>query len=252
MGPQVITEICQAGAAAIAAARLTSLRLGDTFPALLTYLVFDALTSLIFASLSPRSRAYFWVYIVSLVLEDAVSILAVRELVSLIFERYPGIRTLGRWTVYGGIVFAASTSLGAARFLSSAYPHRKWGLYYFQFAHRSVVFSLAIAIVAILFVLSKYPLSLGRNTYVSSAFFSAIFLSDALRLAIDSLTPQFFNHYADWTEAFIITGCLAAWAVMLRPEPAPAARVSFPTPVEERLLHQLDALNQLVTRAARQ
>lgn len=251
MDPHRILEFAEAAAAGIAAARLASLGLAKTFPALLAYLILDVVSSSVFGSLSPRALIYFWVYIAFLILEDILSVLAIRELVSLIFDRYPGIRSLGRWTIYGGIALAASTSLAAARLLSSTYPHKKWGLYYLQFAHRSIVFSLAIAIVAMLFVLSKYPLNLGRNTYVCSGFFSAIFLSDAFRAAIDSLMPHFFNDYVDWTEACIISACMLGWAVMLRPEPAPVRHVSFPTPVEERLLEQLDALNQLMTRTAR-
>src|SRR5579871_3592402 len=182
MDPQVATELSQAAAATIAVVRLFSLRLAPAFPALLVYLLFDATYSFVYALMSPKSLIYFWVYVFVSPLVSVISIFAVRELVALIFRNYPGIRTLGRWIIYGSITFAASVSLGAAKLASNKYPHRKWGLFYVQSVERSVIFSLAIAIVAILFVLSKYPLHLGRNTYVSSAFFSAVFLSDAVRL----------------------------------------------------------------------
>ncbi|HTA46876.1 MAG TPA: hypothetical protein VK789_30740 [Bryobacteraceae bacterium] len=251
MDPQVATELSQAAAATIAVARLISLRLATAFPALLVYLLFDAFYSYIYALISPKSGIYFWVYVSVAPLLSVISIFAVRELVTLIFQNYPGIRTLGRWVIYGSVTFAASISLAAAKLINIGYPHKKWGLYYIQSVERSVIFSLAIAIVAILFVLSKYPLHLGRNTYVSSGFFGALFLSDAVRLLIDSLAPQFFNHYVDWTEAFIITACLAGWALMLRRQPAPVARVAFSSPDEDRLLQQLESLNQIMTRAAR-
>lgn len=251
MGPQVATELSQAAAAAIAVARLTYLRLAPAFPALFAYLLFSAGYSLAFASLSPKSMAYFWVYVVVSPLVSVIYIFVVRELVALIFHKYPGIRTLGRWVLYGSVIVAAIISLAAARLVNSGYRHKKWGLYYIQSVERSVIFSLAIAIAAILFVISKYPLHLGRNTYVSSTFFSALFLSDALRLLVDSWTPQFFNHYVDWGEAFVITACLVAWAVMLQREPAPSRRVAFSNMDENRLLGQLEALNQLMTRAAR-
>lgn len=250
MDPQVATELSQAAAATIAAARLISLRLAPGFPALLAYLLFDAFYSFIYALMSPKSHVYFWVYVLVAPLLAIISIFAVREMVALIFQNYPGIRTLGRWVIYGSVTFAASMSIAAAK-LVTGHPHKKWGLYYIQSIERSVIFSLAIAIVAILFVLSKYPLHLGRNTYVSSIFFSALFLSDAIRLLFDSFAPQFFNHYADWTEAFFITACLLGWALMLRPEPVPVSRVAFSKPEEDRLLQQLESLNQIMTRAAR-
>ncbi len=254
MDPQVITELPQAAAAAIAVCRLSWLRLASKFPALVAYLALDALYSFIYAVVSPRSRVYFWVYVAAVPLECILSIFAVRELMALIFDNYPGIRTVGRWTLYAGIALAMSLSLLAAKLLSGGYYssyHTKWGLYYLQSVQRSIVFSLAVAIIALLFVLSKYPLHLGRNTYVSSIFFSALFLSEAARLVIDALARDFFNHYVDWSEAFFITSCMAGWAFMLRPQPAPVSRVAFSTPAEDRLLQQLDALNQLMTRAAR-
>ena len=170
MDPQVFTEIPQATAATIAAVRLITAGLASTFPALFAYLVFDAIYSLIYAVMSPLSLAYFWVYVAAVPLECALSILAVRELITLIFGSYPGIRTVGRWTIYAGLAVAIGMSLAIAKLLNNRYHHRKWGLYYLQSAQRSILFSLAIAIVAILFVLSRYPLRLSRSTYVSSGF----------------------------------------------------------------------------------
>ena len=155
--------------------------------------------------------------------------------------------------MYAGICVSVVTSLALTRAfwdIGDSGRH-KFGLFYFEEAQRSIVFSLAVVIVAIVFVLSKYPLRLNRNTYVSCAFFSAMFLSQAGDLFFDALTRNLYNRYADWTADFIIAFCLVAWAALLRPQTAPVARVAFADPQEDRLLQQLDALNQLMSRAAR-
>ncbi|MGA2716343.1 MAG: hypothetical protein ABSG41_24880 [Bryobacteraceae bacterium] len=169
------------------------------------------------------------------------------------FDNYPGIRTVGRWAMYAGIAISASTSLALTKFLwnTGAKGRHKWGLFYLEITQRSIVFSLVVVIVAILFVLSKYPLHLGRNTYISCIAFSALFLSEAARLLLDSTARVLHIDFVDQAESVIIALCLGTWAFMLQPETVPAARVAFSTPREDQLLHQLDSLNQIMTRAAR-
>jgi hypothetical protein len=249
-----VTELVQAIAATAAVARLLYLDLGKRFPALVAYLIFIAVSYFCYGIFNPRSKAYFWIYISFIPLECIFSIFAVRELLMLTFDNYPGIRTIGRWTMYAGLGVSVALSLVLTRALWAvgANGRQKWGLFYFEVAQRSIVFSLAVVIIAIIFVLSKYPLHLGRNTYVSCAFFSALFLSEAARLFIDALTQGLYNHVADWTEDFVIAFCLVGWAALLKPHTAAVARVAFSDPQEDRLLQQLHSLNQLMSRAARQ
>jgi hypothetical protein len=186
-------------------------------------------------------------------LENIFSILVVRELLTLMFDNYPGIRTVGRWAMYAGIAISAGASLALTKFFwnTGASGRHKWGLFYLEVTQRSIVFSLVVVIVAILFVLSKYPLHLGRNTYVSCIAFSALFLSEAARLLLDSTTRVLHIDFVDQAESVFIALCLGSWAFMLRPAAAPVARVAFSTPQEDHLLQQLDSLNQLMSRAAK-
>jgi hypothetical protein len=251
MDPHVVTERVQAAAAAIAVGRLVYVGLAKRFPAVLAWLILEAISNFAYSILSPRSQAYFYTYFAVTPLDCILSILAVRELVNLIFTNYPGIRTVGRWAIYAGIVVAIVVSSALTISWTNTYHHKKWGLYYLESAQRSIVFSLVVVILAILFALSKYPLRLGRNTWVTSAFFSTLFLSEAAVLLFDSLAPNFYNHVADTTESFFIAACVGIWAFLLQPHSVPVSRVAFASPQEEHLLRQLDALNQLMNRAAR-
>ena len=254
MDSHVVKELSQSAAAMVAMARLISLNLAKRFPALVGYLSLLALSNLLSGGLSRQSTLYFWYYVALEPVDTVVGIFAVRELIALIFANYPGIRTVGRWALYAAIAI----SLGVSLFLTSVFrysgpdPRSKWALFYVETARRSIILSLMVAIIAILFVLSKYPLHLGRNTYLSCAFFSAMFLAEAAQLLIDSSTRLLFNDLADSVEPVFICACLLGWAFLMQPETAPvAARIAFPSAQEDHLLQQLDSLNRLMTRAVR-
>lgn len=253
MDPRAAVELLQTAAAAATVTRLVYLNLAKQFPALASYLVFLAAIDMDFGLLDPRTVFYFWTYIVLEFLKWIFSILAIRELFALTFHSYPGIRTVGRWAMYSGVGLALGISLLVTRFFwgGGARGHSA-ALFYFEVSQRSVVFTLAIAIVAILLSLSKYPLHLSGNTLVSCIFFSVLFLSEALRLFVDTLAPRLFNAHADWAQGGFVSICLLGWAAMLQRETATVpARMAISTPREDYLLQQLEALNQMMTRSAR-
>lgn len=249
----IVRELVQSAAALVALARLAYLNLAKQFRALAWYLSLLFVSNLLAGVLSVTSVAYFWYYVALNPLESAAGIFAVCELIALIFANYPGIRTLGRWALYAAIGAAMVASLALTRLFSYSGPHPRsqWGLLYLVMAKRSIVLALVIAIIAILFVLSKYPLNLGRNTYLSCAFFSAMFLIEAARLLIASSQRLLFSELADTAAAISISGCLFIWALLMRGQTALAPRHAVPTAYEDQLLHQLDSLNSLMVRTAR-
>jgi len=248
------TDLIQAVAALTAVSRLICLNLSKRFPSLLAYLVFLAAINFGFGLLSVTSAAYFWSYIVVEPLKCTFSILAVRELFALTFHDYPGIRSLSRWVMYAGVALALGISLFLTSFFWSgaasgrAHSH----IFYLDATQRSIISTLAVVIVANLVFLSRYPLHLSRSTLVSSTFFSVVFLSEALRILVDSLAPHLFNLYADWAESVFVSVSLLGWAALLKREPERAAlQARYSRSQEDHLLLQLNSLNQLMTRAAR-
>jgi hypothetical protein len=248
-----VREFSQSFAALVALTRLISLGLTKKFPALACYLGVLALEGLAASGHPRQSEWYFWCYIALTCIESAAGIFAVRELIAVIFANYPGIRTVGRWALYAGIAVWVGTSLVLTSLFryAGSQPRSKWGLYYIETANRSIASSLVIAIIAILFVLSRYPLNLGRNTYLSCAFFSGMFLIEAAQLLVESSKRLLFSELADSAAAISISACLFIWAFLLRAQTAPAPRIVFPTAHEDQLLHQLESLNSLMVRAAR-
>jgi hypothetical protein len=261
MDPISVANPLESAAAAIAVARLIYLKLGRQFPALVAWLSVLSASDFAYSLLSPQSALYFWIYVAEQPVLAVFGVLAVRELLAVVFRDYPGIRSVGRWGVYAGVAVASSASMAASIAFAHDHSHGSLHLFYLEVFQRSVVFTLALVILSVLFVLSRYPLHLSRNSIVSSVFFSSIFLSDAVRLLIDSLSIRLNNQMADLTETAVVLLCLGTWAVLLQAEAAgqPAVisdtgetlHLSFANPAEAHLLSELDSLNRLLTRAAR-
>ena len=257
MNAHLTTEISISAASALAAGRLLFLRLAKRFPSLVAWLLYFSASSFALAVLSPKTNLYLRIYLVAIPLYCVFAIMAVHELFALIFDNYPGIRTVGRWAMYSAIALAATISLIATSlFWSQTATNRESnvrpGIYYLQLGHRSVTFSLAIVIIFLLFSISRYPLHLSRNALVSCGFFGAVFLSDAVQSLADTLAPRLHNDYFDWGANFFVAAGLLAWAGWLQPETAHATvPLSYSTPAEDHLLQELASLNQLLSRAAR-
>ncbi len=245
-----LQEFFQAAAAAALVARLATLRLTGSFPALLTWLVSLGITESLASIFAQDSGLYFWLYLASVPLMSVLGILAVRELLALVFRDYPGIRSVGRTAAYAAAVSAGAISLLAAFLIPRSESGGSRHLFYAEVLQRSVVFTLALVILTVLFFLSFYPLRLSRNTILSANVFSVMFLSDAVRLLIDSLQTGLNNRVVDWTQAAIMVVCLTTWVVLLGPDSEPA-RGNFSGTNEDHLLRQLDSLNQVLTRVAR-
>lgn len=241
----------EAAAAAIAIARLISLQLAGIFPALLSFLAVIAATAVGGSFLQPHSRSYFWLYVIETPVYCVLALIAARELFTVVFVKYPGIRTAGRRAVYWGAAcaFAASGAIALIYRGSVVLTH----LVYIELLRRSVVLSVALFILFILYSLSRYPLHLGRNVVISSGIFSVLFLSQAAQLLIDSLSIHLYSRSVDLFNVAFGAACTVAWALLLRPEPAKMpVIVKYSSGQEEQLLAQLDQLNRLLTRAARQ
>ncbi len=248
-----MADLLESAAAAFAVVRLIQLRLASRFPALLRWLAVVGLCDLVLGLQPQTSHGYFWTWLVVTPLQSLFAVLAVSELFTLVFRDYPGIRTLGRAGMYTGLGGAAAGSLALAVWFHRLSSQSSSQLFLAEVLQRSVVFSLAVVIITILFFLSRYPLSLTRNTYVCSSFFSAIFISEALRLLLDSLELRLNNPAIDLAEALFISVCMILWAVLLQHADVPAPQqISFSTIHEEHLLGQLASLNQILSRAGRQ
>ena len=124
---------------------------------------------------------------------------------------------------------------------------------YILATERGVDFSLGIFILLILFFLTRYPVPLTRNVVVHSVVFSLFFLSNTLGLLLRSV---FGLHVSPEINLFLMgisSACVVAWLVLLnaKGEKVQVTTRQFGRGDEERILLQLDALNDTLLRASR-
>jgi hypothetical protein len=149
-------------------------------------------------------------------------ILVVFELCGLILEKHQGLYTLGRWAMYLGLAVAVTLSvLSLLPRITPATPQRSRIMGYILATERGVVFSL-------------------------------FFLSNTLGLLLRSV---FGLHVSAEINLFLMgvsSACVVAWLVLLSAK-GEKVRVStrhFGPRDEERILLQLDSLNDTLLKAS--
>jgi hypothetical protein len=180
-------------------------------------------------------------------------ILVVFELCGLILEKHKGLYTLGRWAMYLGVVVAVTLSvLSLVPHITPATPQESTIMGYILATERGVDFSLAIFILLILLFLSRYPVPLSRNVVVHSVVFSLFFLSNTLVMLLYSVFGLHVNSEINLFLMGICSACMVAWLVLLnaKGEKVRVSTLHFGRGDEERILHQLDSLNDTLLRAS--
>jgi hypothetical protein len=191
-------------------------------------------------------------YEVSNVVEWFAGTWCVVHLLDKVFENYPGIRTLGRWATWGATTIAVATTLTVARVFWSGAIGGKPTLFYFEVVDRSVLLSLALVVILTLAFLSRYPMELQMNSWVSVTGFSAVILSLAGARLADSMAQYLTSMRIDIAQLVFEMCVYFVWAAALRREEAHApSRVIFHRDGEAELVAQLEAMNGILRGAGR-
>ncbi len=197
---------------------------------------------------------YFWGYLALQPVILLADIAVVLHLLQATMSAYVGVQTAARLTLQA--VIAIST-LGSATLTALSWDNharRSTHVYYWLVVNHSVQFGLALLVIALVLFLSRFPIRLARNTYVSCYFFCAIFLTEAFDSLLATLSPQLFSRMVDMATIFIVSLLICAWASMLRHHAADSVTdgVHFGNRDTSTLLLQLESLNQTLSRVGRQ
>jgi len=220
----------------------------------IVYLVFRVPYGICLLVLDVKSGLYQKFWTVTAPLFWLLYILVVFELCGLILEKHKGLYTLGRWAMYLGLAVAVTLSLlSLLPRITPATPQRSRIMGYILATERGVDFSLAIFVLLILFFLSRYPVPLSRNVVVHSVVFSLFFLSNTLGVLLRSVFGLHVSGEISLCMMGISSACMVAWLVLLnaKGEEVRLSTLHFGRGDEERILLQLDALNDTLLRASR-
>jgi len=227
------------------------------YRALFAYLVFRFFytAALLFVFQSTRSASYQWFWILTEPIIWLFYVLVVIELYSLVLERHRGLYTLGRWVLYCGLTVAVLISgLTLLPQLNGGIAQSSRLMPYYLAIERGVDFSLLIFLLLILVWLTRYPVPLSRNVLIHSLAYSILFLSNTAGLLMRVIFG--FNLSVAVSTFFLGIGaaCILIWLVFLTPT-GEEVRVSLPgfgPEHEERILCQLEALNNTLLKVSRE
>jgi hypothetical protein len=245
----VVSLILTAGLVASLAAR----RLFRIYRWFSFFLCFQLAQSLFMLPLNPTTRLYGWAYVLTQPVTWLLNILVVLELYSLALRKHPGITTLSRWVMMAA--FAVGVGLSTATLSADlSRPLDSPVLVYFSVVERGLMSSLFLFLLLITAFLLWSPIGVRRNIVMHAGVFSAYFLAGQLVFFLHNVIGS--GLYATFRVLLfcVIDACLLAWLLLLTRKGEAAVvvvRRGWLPEDEERLSHQLDALNSLLLKTPR-
>ena len=153
--------------------------------------------------------------------------------------------------MYAAVVIAAAISI--LTLIPKLRPAQRSNLLpYLLPADRGVNFGLAIFLLVMLFLLSRFPVKPSRNVMVHAALYTLFFLCSALNILIHTFwgnrTPEALN----LASSAITSACGWGWFLLLRKdgEDTHMTLPHYSPEEEERILLKLDALNETLLKVS--
>jgi hypothetical protein len=234
-------------ASLLTALRLLKSGLSKQYPVLTVYLLYTAPYLAGPLVLDLKSLVYYDFWLASEPLLWILEILLVRELCSGVLAQYQGIRTMGRWMIYGGMVISIAISLlTLLPNIRSSLSQRSRILAMFTGMARGVNLALAVFLLLMLFLVSRYPVRLSRNVLLNTGVFTLFFLCNTLNAILSTVFDLRLGLKAATLLATLSCGCAIVWLLFLTPagEKVESHWPHFSPDYEDYLLRQLDSLNR--------
>jgi len=235
------------------AVRLFRLHLVRVYPAVFGYVALQIVSAILSLVIGPATAAYAWVYLIFAPLIWLVSGLMMKQLYASVFTHFPGVAYLGRWSIYGAAAVTAITSTLTIAVARRLFADQHTLLIVVEFAGHCVTFGLAAMAALLLFMISKYPLTLHRNVMINCLLFSGIFLGEAVGLLIHFFTQQRYTALVNVLTTLEAAACFTVWCFLLSPEGETRVfriRRRYTLDDEHRLMKQLNAINSALLRLA--
>lgn len=222
------------------------------YPALTAYLVFLVPYLAAPVTLDLRSPAYFYSWVATEPMCWILEVLLVRELCGAVLAKYPGVCSLGRWVMYGGMAISAAVSLlSLTAHIHSTIPARSRILATITGLDRGVNLALAVFLLLMVLLVSRYPVRLPRNVLLNTAVFATFFLSNTLAATLRAIFDLRLNPAVEPCLTGLATACSVAWLLFLTPagEVAECEWLHYSEAYEARVLGMLDSLNRVLVGA---
>lgn len=205
----------------------------------------------VMASLPPRTNVYAHVYFATAPIIWVLLVLVVLEFFHLLLKNHIGIATVGKKAVTWALSISVLVALATLVLDLQRTSAEAALLFNFMLLERMVTTSLLVLLLCLIGFASHFPVPVSRNLRVHASIFAVYF---TVRTAILFLRMLFGLDVIGVVNAclqLLGIACLISWTALLTPagEALPARR--RPTESEERLLAQLEAINESLMRSAR-
>lgn len=204
--------------------------------------------------LDPTTKLYANFYFFSQPITWLFLLLVILELYELSLKNHAGIATWGRRVLASALFLSAIASVAtvAVDIQQHASVHHRLALY--ATIERVILLSLLLFLFALTWFLSHFPVPVNRNTIVHLRVFAIYFLMrGAVMLTVLVLGVE-HRGIINLVQQISVTACLCAWAFLLTPAGETVVRASSyraDAETEERLLSQLNAINQTLLGSAK-
>lgn len=250
---QQVLSLAGIGLAGALIIRLALTRLARAYLWFFVFLCCELLRNLVFLFLSPRANLYGYIFLITQPLTWLLYILVTLELYSAALRERRGLATLGQWTVSFGMILAVGVS-ALTLWADLSRPVGRYPiLVYYSVIERGLLFSLALFLVLIIAFLSWFPLAVPRNIRVHAGVYSLYFLASTLAIFLRNVRGYSTTPLVNVFLSVITIVCYALWLSQLNrkgEEQLVTGRRWRPED-EEKLLRQMDALNDAVLRRSR-
>jgi hypothetical protein len=255
MSGALITNVLQYSVAVLsglAGLKLWRTELHRRYPALLSFLLLNLILSLGFLVSSVPVYVTYWKILQPFTW--LFSVWVVLELYTIILEKHKGLATFGRWMQYAGFVVSTVVSLLALLpRIRAGTSHADPVLVYYYAIERGVDCGMLVFLLVLLVWLTHYPVPLSRNVVIHSFVYAALFLTNSVGL----FGQAFFGFELSRPMTLALTGafglCILTWLTFLnaKGEEVRVTVLQFTPEHEERVLQQLETVNQALLRLSR-
>jgi hypothetical protein len=214
-------------------------------------IIAEAVRMAVLAVIPLRSDLYAQAYFVSAPIIWVLFVLVVLEFFQLILKNHAGIASLGRKALSFALICSALVSVATLLVDLQHSPTESALLFNFMLLERLVSTSLLVLLLSLIVFTSYFPIPVARNLRVHACVFAVYF---TVRTAMFFIRLIFGLDVVDTVNlAFRLLGIASvyAWIVLLSPSGELAPVRHTPTASEERLLAQLEAINESLMRSAR-
>lgn len=244
--------VLQIGTHLLLLTKLFRARLLSKYPYFGLYLCFELLRLATVSFVTLQSKAYAHFYFATQPILWVLLVLMMLELFQIVLRNHTGIASLGRkalsWSL-GASALASGLTLLVDLQQSRAESAL---LYNFMLLERLVMTSLLVLVLCLTAFLSYFPVPLTRNARIHACILAAFFAVKTSTLWVRTIYGLQPTPVLNLVGQMLAISCLIAWTALLVPADKDVGSDGSPkSGSEERLLAQLDALNETLLGSAR-